>query len=63
MPRPKSLEPIELVPNIVINPEHYQAGFMGVVDEKGRMSQSIGKEFANCEFYVFVKKCKGAKNE
>lgn len=56
MPRPKSLKEIELVPDIVINPDHYRAGFKGTLDEKGRMSQAVGKEYARCEFYVFIKK-------
>lgn len=54
MPRPSSLEKIPLVPNIVIDPDSYQAGFKGVIDDKGRMS--IGKEYAGSEFYVFIKK-------
>lgn len=59
MPRPKALEQIELVPDITINPDKYQAGFKGRVDAKGRMSQAVGKEFANCEYYVFIKKIEG----
>lgn len=55
MPRPKALEEIELVPDIVINPDYYQTGFKGTIDDKGRVP-TVGIEFAGMEVYVFVKK-------
>lgn len=57
MPRPKSLEEVDLTPFKTIDTDKFKKAYKGTLDEKGRMSQAVGKEFAGCEYYVFIKKC------
>jgi len=55
MARPRKLEPIKITGNINIKKSEFQAGFAGTIDEWGQI-KTVGKEFAGCEFQIYVKK-------
>lgn len=62
MPRPRKYKEIQITGDITIPASKFKAGFTGVIDKQGQI-RVIGKEFADCEFEVYVKKHKGKESE
>ncbi len=56
MVRPTSIEEVDLTPFKTIDVTQFQKAYKGRLDEKGRMSQTVNKDLAGCEYYVFIKK-------
>lgn len=57
MARPRTLEKIVITGNISIPAKTFQVGFRGIVEPDGRI-KTMGKEYAGCEFEVYIKKPK-----
>lgn len=56
--RPKSLKEIPLIPGEnIIKSEEFVKAYVGFVDAEGRIPK-VGKEFANREAWIFLKKIK-----
>lgn len=53
MARPKKLQEIKITGDIKIPKSTFQTGFSGTIDDWGRI-QTVGKEFAGCEFEIYV---------
>ncbi|KKQ41658.1 MAG: hypothetical protein US61_C0042G0008 [Parcubacteria group bacterium GW2011_GWE2_37_8] len=54
MPRPRKLEQIIITGDIKIKKSEFQTGFRGTVDAWGQI-KTVGKEYDNCEFEIYVK--------
>jgi len=54
MARPRKLEQIYIPGDIKIKKSEFQTGFRGTIDAWGQI-KTVGKEFAGCEFEIYVK--------
>lgn len=64
MPRPRTIEKIEITGNISIPAKKFLVGFKGTIEPDGRIKQTLGSEYAGYEVEIYVRKPKKQhKNE